>query len=70
MTGNVEVRIRAIACSEPPAGASRWNMQTIADKLIPMEVVVYITDNTICDVMKKRNQAMAFKGMEHPTGGY
>lgn len=34
VTGDVEVRICAIAYSEPPEGASRWTMQAIADELI------------------------------------
>lgn len=50
---NLEVRICAIACSEPPEGASRWTMQTIADERIRLEVVDYITESTICEVMKK-----------------
>lgn len=53
MTGDVEARICTIACSEPPQGASRWTMQAIADELIRLEVVDYITDSTICEVMKK-----------------
>lgn len=53
VTGDVEARICAIACSKPPSGASRWTMQAIADELIRLEVVDYITDSTICDVMKK-----------------
>lgn len=53
VTGDVEARICAIACSEAPEGASRWTMQAIADELIRLEVVDYITDTTICEVMKK-----------------
>lgn len=53
VTGDVEARICAIACSEPPDGTSRWTMQAIADELIRLEVVDYITDTTICEVMKK-----------------
>ena len=53
VTGDVEARICAIACSEPPEGATRWTMQAIADELIRLEVVDYITDSTICEVMKK-----------------
>lgn len=53
MTGDVEARICTIACSEPPQGVSRWTMQAIADELIRLEVVDYITDSTICEVMKK-----------------
>ena len=61
----MEARICAIACSEPPEGTSRWTMQAIADELIRLEVVDYITDSTVCEVMKKRNQAVACKGMVH-----
>ena len=53
VTGDVEARICTIACSEPPEGTSRWTMQAIADELIRIEVVDYITDSTICEVMKK-----------------
>lgn len=53
VTGDVEARICAISCSAPPAGSSRWTMQAIADELIRLEVVDYITDTTICEVMKK-----------------
>ena len=53
VTGEVEARICAIACSEPPDGRSRWTMQLIADELIRLEVVEYITDSTVCEVMKK-----------------
>lgn len=55
VTGDVEARICTIACSDPPEGVSRWTMQAIADELIRLEVVDYITDSTVCEVMKKRN---------------
>lgn len=53
VTGEIEAKICAIACSSPPAGRSRWTMQLIADELIRLEVVDYITDTTVCEVMKK-----------------
>ena len=53
VTGDVEAQICTIACSQPPEGASRWTMQAIADELIRLEVVDYITDSTVCEVMKK-----------------
>lgn len=57
VTGEVEARICAIACSEPPEGRSRWTMQMIADELIRLEIVEYITDTTVCEVMKKTNSS-------------
>ncbi len=53
VTGDVEARICAITCSAPPQGASRWTMQAIADELIRLEEVDYITDTTVYEVMKK-----------------
>ncbi len=53
VTGDVEARICTIACSDPPEGVSRWTMQAIADELIRLEVVDYITNSTVCEVMKK-----------------
>lgn len=53
VTGDVETRICAIVCSAPLEGASHWTMQAIADELIRLEVVDYITDTTVCEVMKK-----------------
>ena len=53
VTGDIEARICAIACSQPPEGRSGWTMQLIADELIRLEVVEYITDSTVCEVLKK-----------------
>jgi len=53
VTGEVEAQICAIACSDAPPGRSCWTMQLIADELIKLEVVEYITDSTVCEVMKK-----------------
>ncbi len=44
VTGEVEAKICMIACSAPPAGKDRWTMQMIADELIRLQVVEYITD--------------------------
>lgn len=53
VTGEVEAQICTIACSDPPEGKTRWTMQAIADELIRLRVVDYITDTTVCEVMKK-----------------
>lgn len=53
VTGDVEARICAIACFQAPEGATHWTMQAIADELIRLEIVDYITDTTVCEVMKK-----------------
>ena len=55
VTGEVEAQICRIACTTPPEGKDRWTMQMIADELIRLEVVEYITDSTVCETMKKTN---------------
>lgn len=55
VTGEVEAKICMIACSDPPEGRDRWTMQMIADKLIQLDIVDYITDSTVCETMKKMN---------------
>ena len=57
VTGDIEARICAIACSQPPQGRSGWTMQLIADELIKLKVVDYITDSTVCEVLKKTRQS-------------
>lgn len=54
ITGEVEARICAIACSEPLDGRSRQTMQMIVDELIRLEVVKSISDSAVCAAMKKR----------------
>jgi len=55
VTGKVEAKICAIACSNAPEGSSSWTMQAIVDELVRLEIVDYITDSTVCEVMKKTN---------------
>ena len=57
VTGEVEARICAITCSDPPEGTSRWTMQAIADELVRLEIVDSISDTTVCEVMKKTNSS-------------
>jgi hypothetical protein len=66
VTGEVEAHICAIACSEPPEGRSRWTMQMIADELIRLEVVDYITDSAVCTAMKKMKLSLG----ESKNGAY
>ena len=59
--GNVEARIVAIACSEPPEGRERWTLQLIADELVGLEVVESISDTTVLNTLKKTNSSLGGK---------
>lgn len=56
VTGDIEARIVAIACSDPPEGRSSWTLKLIAGELIRLEVVDYISDTTVGEVLKKTRQ--------------
>ena len=53
MDGRVEARLIALACSPPPEGRARWTMQLLADKLVELEVVESISDETVRVALKK-----------------
>ncbi|GHU48337.1 hypothetical protein FACS1894200_05190 [Spirochaetia bacterium] len=53
ITGDIEARLVAIACSNPPEGCARWTLQLLADELIRLEIVDYVTDTTVGEVLKK-----------------
>ena len=53
LDGAQEAKLIAIACSEPPAGRARWTLQLLADKLVELEVVDSISDETVRQRLKK-----------------
>ena len=55
LDGRAEARLIALACSEPPDGRREWTMQMLADKLVELEVVPSISDETVRRSLKKAN---------------
>jgi len=53
--GEVEARLIALACSDAPEGREKWTMQMLADKLIELDVVETISDETVRTTLKKTN---------------
>lgn len=53
--GEVEARILAITCSNPPEGRERWTLQLIADELVRLQVVDSISDTAVLNTLKKTN---------------
>jgi len=62
VTGDIEARIVAIACSDPPEGRSSWTLKLIANELIRLEVIDYISDVTVGEVLKKTRQSRGQSG--------
>jgi transposase len=57
LDGAGEARLVALACSDPPAGRSAWTLQLLADKLVELQVVDSISDETVRQVLKKTNSS-------------
>ena len=53
LDGRAEARLVALACSPPPEGRAIWTMQLLADKLVELEVVDSISDETVRLALKK-----------------
>jgi transposase len=51
--GEVEARLIALACSDPPEGYERWTLRLLANELIALEVVEYVSHVTVREVLKK-----------------
>lgn len=51
--GVEEAQLVAIACSDPPQGQGRWTLQLLADRLVALEIVDRISDQTVRRTLKK-----------------
>lgn len=57
VTGEVEARLIALTCSEPPDGHEHWTMQLLADRLVELRMVRHISDETVRQTLKKTNSS-------------
>jgi transposase len=55
VTGEVEARLIALACSQPPAGRSRWSLRLLEKRVRLAEDIPDLDHSTIGRVLKKRN---------------
>lgn len=51
--GEVEARLVALRCSEPPEGYAKWTLHLLADRLVALDVVDSISHETVRQVLKK-----------------
>ena len=55
ITGEVEARIIALACSAPPEGYARWTLRLLASKAVELDFVDSLSNVTVHTLLKKRN---------------
>lgn len=52
LDGQAEAFLVATACSVPPEGKAQWTMQMLADRLVEMQLVESISDETVRRVLE------------------
>jgi transposase len=50
--------LETLARSQPPAGRQRWTMQLLADRLVELQIVDRISDETVRKECKKRGLSL------------
>ena len=58
VTGEIEARLIALACSAPPEGRARWTLRLLESKAVELGIVEQISDNTIGRMLKKINLSL------------
>ena len=56
--GDVEAKLVALCCSEPPKGFAKWSLRLLADKMVKLEYVESIPHVTVRSVLKKTNLSL------------
>jgi transposase len=54
VTGEVEARIIALACGQPPKGYSTWTLRLLADTRVELQYVDSLSHMTVSRLLKKR----------------
>ena len=65
ITAELEVHVTPIACSEAPAGTARWTLALLTERVIELNYVAAISDETIRKVLKKSTQTLARADLVH-----
>ena len=53
LDGEGEAKLVTLACSEPPDGRARWTLRLLCERLVELEVVESISDETVRLALKK-----------------
>jgi len=56
--GDLEAQITRLSCSETPEGYARWTLRLLAEKVIEMGYVDYISHVSVGNVLKKTNLSL------------
>ena len=61
--GEVEAHLVALRCSACPAGYNKWTLHLLAEKLVELKYVESISHESIRQLLKKHDEALASKAV-------
>ena len=56
--GDLEAKLVALCCSEPPEGFAKWSLRLLADQMVELRYVDYISHVTVGQVLKKTSLSL------------
>lgn len=57
LDGQVEARLIALRCSEPPVGYAKWSLELLADQMVELQYVEQISRESVRQILKKTNSS-------------
>jgi len=58
LDGDAEAHLVALTCQKPPEGRSRWTLKLLADRMVQLEYVEQVSDQTVRRTLKKTNLSL------------
>jgi len=58
LTGELEAKLTVLACSSPPEGEARWTLRLLAERMIELGYVDYVSHVTVGEWLKKMNLSL------------
>jgi transposase len=62
LDGDQEAHLIALACSPPPAGRARWTLRLLADRMVELQYVATVSDQTVRRTLKKTRSSRGGSG--------
>ncbi len=56
--GDIEAKLVKLCCSEPPEGFAKWSLRLLADRMVELEYIDYISHVTVGEELKKTNLSL------------
>lgn len=56
--GDLEAKLVTLCCSKPPKGYAKWSLRLLADQMVELNYIDYISHVSVGEVLKKTNLSL------------